>query len=138
MEFFHKNLVANSVVIKPIKSYSDIRGVIATVIDTPAEGVLFITSKAGTKRANHYHKTSGHYCVLTKGKMKYYERACGVQDKPKVMELGVGEVFWTGPMVEHLMVFTEDSEFWCFSTGCRNQENYEDDLVRLEYQLDEL
>ena len=41
-------------------------------------------------------------------------------------------------MMEHLMVFAQDSEMWCHSTGDRDQGSYEQDLVRLEYDLDKL
>lgn len=122
-----------------LKSYSDDRGVIHTVIENEIiDSVLFITSNPGSKRANHYHKASGHWCTVVKGSIHYYERPVGDKNHPVMKIIKQGDTFWTGPMVEHLMSFPEYTEFWCFSTGSRGQERYEDDLVRLDFNLDEM
>lgn len=118
-----------------IESFKDDRGEIVTWLRNC--DVLSVTSKAGTKRANHYHRSSGHLSVVTKGSIEYYERPVGSTEKPKVTTYKAGEKFWSGPMVEHQMVFNEESEFWFFSTGCRTQDEYEKDLVRLEFDLSE-
>lgn len=120
------------------KIYTDERGSIETIYEDNTSSFLKITSVKGASRANHYHKTSSHYCLLTEGRVKYYERPVGSEGKLTVQTFGPWEVFWTGPMMEHLMVFTEDSVMLCHSTGSRLQANYENDLVRLEYRLDEI
>jgi hypothetical protein len=118
-----------------IEQFQDARGVISTWLRSC--DVLSVTSSAGSKRANHYHKTSGHLTVVTKGSLHYYERPVGSQEKPEYRLYHPGEKFWTGPLVEHQMVFSEESEFWFFSTGCRTQAEYEADLVRLPFDLSE-
>lgn len=118
------------------KNYRDNRGVIETLCKNV--DVLRITSKAGTERANHWHKTSNHWCLVTKGIIEYFERPTGENVKPTVSFFEVGDLFYTGPMVEHTMFFPEDTEFYCFSGGDRTQEAYENDLVRFSKSLKEV
>ena len=119
--------------------HKDERGEIQQIIDNSQfSSVLRITSKAGSLRANHRHIHDYHVCVLTYGKMNYYERATGSQEKPSKIEINPGDVFLTRVETEHCMQFLEDSEFWCFSKLSRNQENYEQDTVRLGYSLADL
>jgi len=119
--------------LNPIEKFVDPRGEITTWLRKC--DILSVTSKANTSRANHYHKTSGHLSIVTKGSILYYERPVGSKDKPSVKRYLTGDSFWSGPMIEHQMVFDEDSEFWFFSTGCRSQKDYEQDLVRLNFDL---
>ena len=117
-------------------TFRDSRGTIENICENA--DVLRIRSAAGSRRAGHYHKTTGHWCLVTKGFIQYYERAVGATTKPTVRIYNVGDVFWTGPMLEHLMVFPYESEFLCFSTGKRDKESYESDLVRLDFDLDKV
>ena len=121
--------------INPIECFKDHRGEIVTWLRSC--DVLSVTSLPGTKGANHFHKTSGRLTVVTRGAIHYYERPVGSGERPVYRVYHVGESFWTGPMVEHQMVFRDESEFWFFSTGCRTQAEYEADLVRLEFDLSE-
>lgn len=120
---------------------SDSRGKIVRIAS--GVDVLRITSLAGTKRAAHYHKESCHWCVLISGSMTYYERPEFSSNKPtkyeiKKYEIKPGNYFYTGPMVEHLMVFNEDSVFDCYSSGSRKQGDYENDLVRIDWDLEKI
>lgn len=100
--------------------------------------VIKVTSVQGARRANHYHKEHGHSCLVTLGSIHYYERAVGSQGKPSCTVFNVGDLFWTGPMIEHVMLFPtyKDNEFYCFSVGARDPESYEKDTVRLDFELD--
>lgn len=121
------------------KTYLDDRGVIQEICKH--SDVLRITSKRGSRRAAHFHKTSSHYCVVLQGSISYWERTVGSNDKPEKKVYYAGDIFYTGPMIEHLMVFEYDNftEFYCFSlNGDRSQENYEADLVRLDFDLDKI
>lgn len=115
----------------------DERGVIEEICQDAH--VLRITTKKGSRRAAHYHKTTGHWVFVTKGSIKYFERPVGSPSDPFIRTYKEGEIFYTGPLMAHLMLFEEyeDNEFLCFSTGKRDQINYENDLVRLDYNLDE-
>ncbi len=99
--------------------------------------VLRITSTAGSRRANHFHKRFGHWCVVIYGEIEYFERPVGSAEPPTKETYGMAELFYTAPSMEHLMVFPVDTEFYCFSTGARDGESYEEDTVRLDFQLDE-
>lgn len=126
-------------ILKKRAEYTDARGTIETLVDNlDFKSVLRITSTVGSVRANHKHKVDYHVCVLTKGKMKYYERPENSKEKPSVVEINPGDIFYTPPTAEHAMQFLEDSEFWCFSKLSRAQENYEADTVRLVDDLTKL
>jgi len=118
--------------------FADSRGNIQNVFKNFQGDILKITSFPGSKRANHYHKTTAHLCYVVYGSIRYYERPVDSKSLPKIYKFVEGDFFWTGPMVEHLMVFDEKTEFLCFSTGKRTKKEYEDDLVRLDFQLDEV
>mgnify|MGYP001577639959 CR=1 FL=1 len=120
--------------------FKDKRGTIEILEKNLTIDLLRIKSKINTKRAAHYHKTSGHWCIVTSGEIQYYERPVGKNIKPRYTLYERGDMFWTGPMIEHLMVFPNynDNEFICLSTGKRTQKEYEKDLVRINYDLAKL
>lgn len=109
------------------------RGVIEKLAEGNFQSVLRITSKAGTVRANHYHKRDSHLCYLTKGTIEYVWRDALDEQAPlERIVIKPGQLFYSPPMVAHAMVFLEDSEFYCFTTSPRHtQEEYEEDLVRV-------
>lgn len=113
----------------------DTRGEIHSVAEKA--DVIFITSNAGSRRANHHHKEFGHWCLVTKGAIIYLERPFGAVGQPTQQTFKPGDLFWTGPLMEHLMMFPEEAAFYCFSVGARDAESYETDTVRMDFQLDE-
>lgn len=111
----------------------DARGVIEKLAEGDFQSVLRITSKAGTVRANHYHKRDAHLCYLVRGKIEYVHRAA-LNDQATLERLVIepGQLFYTPPLVAHAMRFLEDSEFYCFTASPRRtQGEYEDDVVRV-------
>ena len=118
-------------IIKPEDGFVDERGSIVPLADEPMKSAVLISSVKGTVRANHYHKTDWHYCYLLKGAIDYYHRPVGSQQAPDIVKIKPGQNFFTPPMVEHAMVFTEDSEFICLGKNSRCQESYEADVVRV-------
>lgn len=121
------------VVTNPTLVADDARGVIEKLVEGDFQSVLRITSKAGTVRANHYHKHDSHTCYLVSGKIEYVTRdALNDQAPLERIIIEPGQVFYTPPMLAHAMVFLEDSEFYCFTTSLRHsQADYEDDVVRV-------
>ena len=116
--------------------YTDERGGIHQVVGgIPFSSAIFITSKDGAVRAGHYHLEDYHVCTVTKGSIMYYERPVGSDEPPKVYLIEEGRSFFTRPMVEHAMLFTQDTDFWCFSRLSRAQDNYEKDTIRLSVDL---
>lgn len=112
-------------------AFEDERGGIQPLVDVTMESCVLISSKKGTVRANHYHKTDWHYCYVLSGEIDYYERPHGSAENPGKTTLNAGDMFFTGPMVDHAMVFTRDTEFLTFGRNSRAQEVYEADVVRI-------
>ena len=122
----------------PVESFYDDRGVIAPIInkgELEFGSVFYIHSFPNSVRANHYHKEDFHLTYIINGKMKYFERPVGSQEKPKVFEFENGQTFFTRPNFEHAMLFLEESQIVCLSKLSRIQENYELDTVRLSFDL---
>ncbi len=119
-------------VIVPLeKPFSDARGSIQPLVDVTMESCVLISSKKGTVRANHYHQTDWHYCYVVSGEIDYYHRPTGSKDPAEKVTIRKGQMFFTGPGVDHAMVFTQDTEFLTFGRNSRAQETYEADVVRI-------
>ena len=116
------------------KPYSDDRGIIQTLVslnESQMRSAVLIESKKGSLRANHYHKVDWHYCYIISGSIEYYYRSVNSDKEPMKILIKTGQVFYTPPMVEHAMVFPEDTTFLTLGGGTRLHEDYEDDLVRV-------
>ena len=116
--------------------YEDARGTIQNLFTEGMQSGALITSKAGTRRADHYHKTGNHLCLLLSGVLIYRWRPVGKNTKPNALTITPGLAFFSPPMVEHSMEFVVDSTFLSFdSKVTRDHEGYENDLVRLAEPL---
>ena len=116
------------------KPYSDDRGIIQNLISLNESKVcsaVLIESKKGSLRANHYHKVDWHYCYIISGSIEYYYRSVNSDKEPMKILIKTGQVFYTPPMVEHAMVFPEDTACLTLGGGSRLHEDYEDVLVRV-------
>jgi dTDP-4-dehydrorhamnose 3,5-epimerase-like enzyme len=119
-------------VIVPLHSpFTDARGVIQPLVDMDMKSCVLISSKAGTVRANHYHRTDWHFCYVLSGSIEYFHRAVGSREDPECVVVRAGQLFFTPPMVEHAMVFPEDTVFLTLGRNSRVQEVYEQDVVRI-------
>ena len=121
-----------SVVVPLPSAFADARGEILPLVDVPMKSCVLISSKKGSVRANHYHRTDWHYCYVLSGCIDYYHRAVGAKAPPQKVTIGAGQMFFTGPMIEHAMVFAEDTVFLAFGRNSRAQEVYEADVVRVD------
>ena len=119
-------------VIKLEKPFVDPRGVIQPLVDRIMRSAIMIESKAGSLRANHYHKTDWHYCYVVSGKIEYFHRPTGSEEEPEKILVEKGEMVFTPPMVDHGMKFPVDTVFLTLSRNYRDQEAYESDVVRVE------
>ncbi len=119
-------------IVKLLPPFSDDRGDIQPLVDCKMESAVLITSKKGSIRANHYHKTDWHYCYVLEGVIEYYHRPHGSQEEPECLRVAEGEMVFTPPMVDHAMLFPEDTVFLTLGGNPRDQATYEEDVVRVE------
>ena len=112
--------------------FVDIRGSIHPLVDRLMKSAVLIESKEGTLRANHYHKTDWHYCYVISGCIEYYHRPTGSDAEPECVVARAGDMVFTAPLVDHGMVFPEDTVFLTLSRNPRDQETYEEDVVRID------
>ncbi len=110
----------------------DDRGEIIPLVDAPIQSAVMITSKKGTVRANHYHKTDWHYCYVVSGRIAYYHRPTGTDGEPERVVVEAGQLFFTPPMDDHAMVFLEDTVFLTLGRNPRDRQSYESDVVRID------
>ena len=115
--------------------FTDERGGIARVMDQdkfPIRAVLRITSKAGTIRANHWHKTDNHYIYVESGRCEYSEKlASDPNAKVETVIIEPGDIVLSAAGIIHAVKFLEDSVIYSFTTEQREQEQYEGDTVRI-------
>ena len=119
-------------VVKLEKPFVDGRGSIQPLVDSIMKSAVMIESKAGSLRANHYHKTDWHYCYVISGEIEYIYRPTGSEEVPQTINVRQGEMVFTPPMVDHGMKFPVDTTFLTLSRNARDQESYEEDVVRVE------
>ena len=120
-------------VIVPLETpFADVRGAIQPLVDTTMESCVLISSTKGTVRANHYHKTDWHYCYVLSGRIEYYHRPHGSSEPAERVVVEPGQLFFTPPMVDHAMVFVEDTVFLTLGRNSRAQEVYEADVERID------
>ena len=120
-------------VIVPLSDpFVDARGAIQPLVDEDMKSCVLIASNKGTVRANHYHKTDWHYCYVLSGRIEYYHRPTGSDAEPEKVMVEAGQMFFTPPMVDHSMVFPEDTVFITWGRNSRLQEVYEADVVRID------
>lgn len=112
--------------------FVDVRGAIHPLVDRIMKSAVLINSKKGTLRANHYHKTDWHYCYVISGSIEYYHRSTGDDQEPECVVAKAGEMVFTPPLVDHGMVFPEDTVFLTLSRNPRDQATYEADVVRID------
>ncbi len=123
--------------LKQNHSYKDARGEIRMVLETCKVGsISVITSEPGSVRAKHWHKNDGHWILITKGQIDYYESKLKGQSRDvKMIVLKEGDIYFTGPHIKHEMHFPEYTEFYCFSLLNRDSEGYENETVRFDESL---
>ena len=112
--------------------FIDQRGEIQPLVDKIMKSAVMIHSKAGSMRANHYHKTDWHYCYVISGEIEYYYRKTNSLETKKQINVKKGQMVFTPPMVDHAMVFNVDTTFLTLSRNFRDQKTYESDVVRIE------
>ena len=99
-----------------------------------AQSTAIIKSHARAVRANHFHKTDWHFAYVVSGALLYFERAVGdVTISAKPLWFGTGSMFFTPPMREHAMLFTQETAILTMARNVRSHAAHEEDVVRVEY-----
>ncbi len=111
--------------------FVDKRGSIQPLVDLMMKSAVMIESKAGSLRANHYHKTDWHYCYVISGEIEYFYRELNSEKTPDLIIVEKGKMIFTPPLVEHCMKFSQDTLFLTLSRNPRDQETYESDVIRV-------
>lgn len=101
----------------------------------PVNGVAIIRSRAGSTRSRHLHLTDWHLLYVLSGEVHYYERTAGSKENPDPHVFREGEMFFTGPMVEHAVYFPVDTVLISISRNARDEARHEQDVVRVEFPL---
>ena len=112
------------------------KGFIQSISDLDMKSASIIYTKKNQWRANHYHKKDWHFIYVTKGSFEYYFRKTNSNEKIKKKVVGVGQLLFTGNMVDHAMFYTEETEILVVSKNPRDQETYEEDTVRIDFMDD--
>ena len=118
------------------KPFKDQRGEIQPLVDAMMKSAVMINSKAGSLRANHYHKTDWHYCYVISGEIEYYHRKTNSSLPKKKITVKKGQMVFTPPMVDHAMVFKVDTIFLTLSRNFRDQKTYENDVSSFSFLRD--
>ena len=119
------------------KGYEDARGIIQPLCDLNMKSASLIVSKANTWRANHYHKSDWHFIYVLRGSFEYYFKKTNSDEKIKKKIVKKGELLFTGPVVDHAMFYTEETEIIVLSKNPRDQKTYEEDTVRIDFMNNE-
>jgi len=120
------------VVVDLEEAFLDSRGGIQPLVDLPMKSCVLITSKKGTVRANHYHKTDWHFCYVLEGAIEYHYRDHGENKEANIVVIKKGQLFFTPPLVDHAMKFIEDTTFLTLGRNSREQKSYEADVERID------
>ena len=110
----------------------DKRGSIEELINEKTKSVSLISTKKGSIRANHYHKTDWHYIYVLKGSFVYFYRE---RNKTKIYKTIVkkNQLLFTPPLLDHATYHTEYTEMLVVSKNKRDKKTYERDTVRVNF-----
>ena len=102
------------------------------IADGSLGDVAFITSLAGSIRANHFHKQDWHLTFLITGGMNYEWQDANTEKQKKNTTVTEGQLIFTPPNTPHKMSFTQNSTFIAISRMNRSHEEYSADTIALE------
>jgi oxalate decarboxylase/phosphoglucose isomerase-like protein (cupin superfamily) len=118
--------------IKIPQTFTDGRGTIMNIADGSLGDVAFITSLAGSIRANHFHKRDWHLTFLIAGEMNYEWQDPNEKKQNDLKVITAGQLIFTPPNTPHRMTFMKNSTFIAISRLNRSHEEYSADTIALE------
>ena len=108
-DFLDKDLLALP------SGHQDPRGIIQPLCDLNMKSASLIVTKPNSWRANHYHKKDWHFIYVLKGSFEYYFRKTNSSEEIKKKIVKKGDLLFTGPLIDHAMLYTEETEILCLS-----------------------
>ncbi|MDO8619169.1 MAG: WxcM-like domain-containing protein [Candidatus Daviesbacteria bacterium] len=121
--------------IKINKKNLDKRGFLIPLVDEDhfkVKNVLYIFSKAGSIRGNHYHKKESYWDFCLEGKFKYYEKDIKKpKSKLESVVVNAGEMIYCPAKIAHAIETLEDSTIICIASRSRKKETYDADVVKV-------
>ena len=120
--------------------YVDERGIIQNITTSGAQSVALLTSKSGSSRASHVHRSDDHLAWVVSGCIEYWWRDVMILDGKVVSAemsevrsviVEAGQAFYTPRHVAHTMFFPVDTTFLTISCKARTHEEHEADLIRV-------
>ena len=127
------NKYHNKDLIDLFNKISDDRGFIQPLCDLNMKSASLIYTKQDQWRANHYHKEDWHFIYVINGEFEYYFRKTNSTDETKKKMIKKGDLLFTGPMIDHAMLYTKETQILVLSKNPRDQITYENDTVRIEF-----
>jgi hypothetical protein len=70
---------------------------------------------------------------VIKGEFEYYFRKTKSEENIKKKIVNEGQLLFTGPMIDHAMLYTIETEILVLSKNPRDQKTYEEDTVRIDF-----
>jgi dTDP-4-dehydrorhamnose 3,5-epimerase-like enzyme len=119
-------------IVKIKRKIIDRRGSIEELVNEKTKSVSLISSKKGSIRANHYHKTDWHYIYVLKGSFVYFYRE---RNKTRIYKTLVkkGQLLFTPPLLDHATYHVQYTEMLVISKNKRDKKTYERDTVRVNF-----
>ncbi len=109
-------------------------GVIQNLVEVMGvRNVAVISSKGKTIRSNHYHRTDWHFLYVVSGRVLYYARDVGAKTVPEPMQFAAGQMFFTPPLIEHVVCSVVPTVLVSLSRNPRDHESHEADVVRVPF-----
>ena len=116
--------------------FEDNRGFIQPLCDLNMKSASLIYTKSNQWRANHYHKKDWHFIYVMSGEFEYYFRKTNTKDEIQKKIVKDGQLLFTGPMIDHAMLYTKETKILVVSKNPRDQKTYEEDTVRIDFMND--
>ena len=129
----YKKDYLNTDIIDLKEKFGDNRGFIQPLCDLNMKSASLIYTEKNQWRANHYHKKDWHFIYVINGEFEYYFRKTDTEDEIKKKIIKKGELLFTGPMIDHAMLYTKETQILVLSKNPRDQITYENDTVRIEF-----
>ena len=129
----YKKDYLNTDIIDLKEKFADNRGFIQPLCDLNMKSASLIHTKADEWRANHYHKKDWQFIYVIKGEFEYYFRTTKSEENIKKKIVNEGQLLFTGPMIDHAMLYTKETEILVLSKNPRDQKTYEEDTVRIDF-----